>query len=141
MVLKMSNPQLDAFIAAALDLRASDLHIIAGVPPAFRVNGDILFADHDALSAHDAADITYSLLNVEQRQQFEREWELCISIPHQNAGRIRATIYKRNSHPELSIRFCGDKIPSREQLGLPPKVDDFARKPNGLVLVIGPTGA
>jgi twitching motility protein PilT len=141
MVLKMSNPQLDAFIAAALDLRASDLHIIAGVPPAFRVNGDILFADHDALSAHEAAEITYSLLNVDQRQQFEREWELCISIPHENAGRIRATIYKRNSHPELSIRFCGDRIPSREQLGLPQKVDDLARKPNGLVLVIGPTGA
>ncbi|HEV8543699.1 MAG TPA: PilT/PilU family type 4a pilus ATPase [Verrucomicrobiae bacterium] len=137
----MSNPQLDAFIAAALDLRASDLHIIAGVPPAFRVNGDILFADHDALSAHEAAEITYSLLNVDQRQQFDREWELCISIPHENAGRIRATIYKRNSHPELSIRFCGDRIPGREQLGLPPKVDDLARKPNGLVLVIGPTGA
>jgi twitching motility protein PilT len=141
MVRKMSSPQLDAFLDSALDLRASDLHIIAGVPPAFRVNGDIIFADHDALTVHDATDLAHSLLNADQRQQFDREWELCISIPHEKAGRIRATIYKRNSHPELSIRFCGEKIPSREQLGLPPKVDDLARKPNGLVLVIGPTGA
>src|SRR5438309_1421286 len=74
MVWKMSNSQLDGFIAAALDLRASDLHIIAGVPPAFRVNGDILFADHDALSPHEAAEICYSFLNVEQRQQFKRDY-------------------------------------------------------------------
>jgi len=137
----MIHPQLDAFVAAALDLRASDLHIIAGVPPSFRVNGDILFADHDALTAEDAREISYSILTPEQRVEFVREWELCISIPHQDAGRIRATLYKRNSHPELSLRFCGERIPSREQLGLPQKIDDLARKPNGLVLVTGPTGA
>jgi twitching motility protein PilT len=137
----MRSPQLDVFINAALDLRASDLHIIAGVPPAFRVNGDIIFADHDALTAEEARDICHSILSEEQRAQFDREWELCISIPDEQAGRIRATLYRRNSHPELSIRFCGEKIPSREQLGLPPKVDEFARKPNGLVLITGPTGS
>ena len=45
MVRKMTHPELESFLATALDLRASDLHIIAGVPPAFRVNGDILFGD------------------------------------------------------------------------------------------------
>ncbi len=137
----MSNLQLEAFIAAAVDLGASDLHIIAGVPPSFRVNGEILFADHDALTAGESQEISYSLLTPEQRNEFEREWELCVSVPHPAAGRIRATVYKRNGHPELSLRFCGEKIPSREQLGLPPKIDDLARKPNGLVLVTGPTGA
>jgi twitching motility protein PilT len=137
----MSNPQLDGLINSALDLRASDLHIIAGVPPAFRVNGDIIFADHDALAPSDAEEICHSLLTAEQRGTFEREWELCISIAHECAGRIRATVYKRNNHPELSLRFCGERIPSRDQLGLPPKVDELARKPNGLVLITGPTGA
>ena len=137
----MNHPVLDAFITAALDLRASDLHIIAGVPPSFRVNGDILFADHDAVSRDLIAEICESILSHEQNAFFEREWELCISIPHELAGRIRVTLYKRNSHPELSIRFCGDKIPTREQLGLPAKIDDLARKPNGLVLITGPTGA
>src|SRR5688572_26954489 len=141
MVRKMSSPALEAFLSTAVDLRASDLHIIAGVPPAFRVNGDILFGDHDALSAEETAEVCYAILSDEQRAAFEREWELCVSIPHATAGRIRATLYKRNGHPELSIRFCGDKIPSREQLGLPPKIDELARKPSGLVLITGPTGA
>ena len=137
----MTHPELESFLATALDLRASDLHIIAGVPPAFRVNGDILFADHDALSAEETAEICFSLLTEEQRDYFDREWELCVSIPHNSAGRMRATFYKRNGHPELSIRFCGETVPSREQLGLPPKLDDLARKPNGLVLITGPTGS
>lgn len=141
MVPKMSSPQLDAFINAALDLCASDLHIIAGVPPAFRVNGDIIFADHDALTAGETTGICFSLLTDEQRVQFDREWELCISLTHETAGRIRVTLYKRNNHPELSLRFCGEHIPSRESLGLPAKIDDLARKPNGLVLITGPTGA
>ena len=41
----------------------------------------------------------------------------------------------------MSFRFCGDRIATREELGLPEKLDDLARKPNGLVLVTGPTGA
>lgn len=137
----MNSPQLDALISAAMDLRASDLHLIAGVPPAFRVNGDILFADQDALTPEDTTGMAYGLLADEQQQHFAREWELCISIPHHEAGRIRATFYKRNGHPELSIRFCGERIPNRESLGLPSRIEDLARKTNGLVLITGPTGA
>lgn len=137
----MNHPLLDELIASAIDLRASDLHVIAGVPPSFRVNGDILIADQDALTVEECSEMCHQLMNPEQRAYFDREWELCISLPHPRAGRIRGTFYKRDNHPELSIRFCGEKIPTREQLGLPPKIDDLARKPNGLVLITGPTGA
>lgn len=133
--------RLDALISQALDLRASDLHIIAGVPPAFRVNGDILLADQDALSAEEATALCFSILSEDQLQHFEREWEICVSIPHHKSGRMRATLYRRNRHPELSIRFCGETVPTREQLGLPAKLDELARKPNGLLLIAGPTGA
>ena len=137
----MNGSQLDELLAQANDLRASDLHVISGVPAAFRVNGDIIFADEDALTTGEVSEMAYSILSSEQRDQFDREWEICISIPHKVAGRIRATLYRRNGHPELSIRFCGDHIPSREQLGLPSRIDDLARKANGLVLITGPTGA
>ncbi len=137
----MNGGHLDRLLAAAVDGRASDLHLIAGVPAAFRINGDIIFQDEDALTTGEIADMAYSLLSAEQREQFDREWEICVSIPHNVAGRIRATLYRRNSHPELSIRFCGHRIPSREELGLPHKIDEMARRPNGLVLITGPTGA
>src|SRR5205823_10783422 len=131
----------DLLLSATKDYDASDLHLVAGVPPAFRVNGEIIIADEDVLTETDVTQITAGLLNEQQRKKFEQEWELCISLLHSDAGRVRATFYRRNGHPEMSFRFCGDRIATREELGLPDKIDDLARKPNGLVLVTGPTGA
>lgn len=137
----MSAARLDKLLAAAASLGASDLHLIAGVPPAYRVNGEIIMADQDALTAEEITPVALSLLNELQREKLDREWELCISLLHPDAGRVRATFYRRNGHPELSFRFCGDRIEAREGLGLPAKIDEMARKPNGLFLITGPTGA
>ncbi|HXF11041.1 MAG TPA: PilT/PilU family type 4a pilus ATPase, partial [Desulfuromonadaceae bacterium] len=137
----MSTPLLDHLLTAVNDFDASDLHLVAGVPPAFRVNGEIILADEDVLREEQINDIVNSLLNEQQKKKFEQEWELCISLLHSAAGRVRITFYRRNGHPELSLRFCGDRVASREELGLPAKLDELARKPNGLVLITGPTGA
>lgn len=137
----MSHPLLDRYLASANDFDASDLHLVAGVPPAFRVNGEIIIADEDVLTESDIAAMTDSLLNEQQRKKFEQEWELCISLLHPQAGRVRVTFYRRNGHPEMSFRFCGERIASRDELGLPERIDELARRPNGLVLITGPTGA
>src|ERR1022692_1890546 len=137
----MSSENLDRLLSAAAEFDASDLHLVVGVPPAFRVNGEIIIADEDALTEGEVSQIADHLLNEQQKKKLEEEWELCISMLHDSAGRVRATFYRRNGHPEMSFRFCGERIASREQLGLPEKIDDLARKPNGLVLITGPTGA
>ena len=137
----MSTESLNRLLSAVNDFDASDLHLVAGVPPAFRVNGEIIIADEDALTEEEITAMADSLMNEQQRIKFEQEWELCISILHSVAGRVRATFYRRNNHPEMSLRFCGERIASRTELGLPDKLDELARKPNGLVLITGPTGA
>ncbi len=137
----MGNATLDRLLSAVNEFDASDLHLVAGVPPAFRVNGEIIIANEDALSEEEITRMTDSLLNEQQKRKFEQEWELCISLLHSAAGRVRATFYRRNGHPEMSLRFCGERVASREELGLPAKLDDLARKPNGLTLITGPTGA
>jgi len=137
----MISETLDRLLAAAHEFDASDLHLVAGVPPAYRVNGEIILAEEDALSEAEVTEVTNSLLNEQHRRKFETEWELCISLLHSAAGRVRITFYRRNGHPELSFRFCGDRIATREELGLPQRLDELARKPNGLVLITGPTGA
>ncbi len=137
----MTSEPLNRLLSSVNNFDASDLHLVAGVPPAFRVNGEIIIADEDALTEAQIDAMAGSLLNEHQRRKFEQEWELCISILHRVAGRVRATFYRRNSHTELSLRFCGEKVASRTELGLPEKLDELARKPNGLVLITGPTGA
>ena len=137
----MSTENLDRFLSAASDFDASDLHLVVGVPPAFRVNGEIIIADEDALTEEQMTEMANSLLNEQQQRKFEQDWELCISVLHSVAGRVRATFYRRNGHPEMSFRFCGERIAARAELGLPDRIDELARKPNGLVLITGPTGA
>ena len=137
----MSTENLDRLLSAAKEFDASDLHLVSGVPPAFRVNGEIIIADGDALTEGEITAMAASLLNEQQQKKFEIEWELCISLLHSVAGRVRVTFYRRNGHPEMSLRFCGERVATRAELGLPERIDDFARKPNGLVLVTGPTGA
>ncbi len=135
------TPKLDRLFSLVAEERASDLHLIVGVPPSLRVNGDILFADDGPVTVEDTAAFIDAMLNSLQRSAFERDWELCISLHHAKVGRMRVTIYRRNGTPELSIRFCGHRIFAREELGLPAKIDELARRRNGLVLISGPTGA
>ena len=137
----MSISRLDQLITAATEQEASDLHLVVGVPPAFRINGDVLLSDEEALTTEAVTGMAFSVLNSDQREKFERDWELCISMAHPVAGRVRVTLYRRNGGPEMCLRFCGTRILSREELGLPAKIDDLARKPNGIVLITGPTGA
>src|SRR5213593_6803 len=59
----MNSEKLDRFLSSAKDFDASDLHLVSGVPPAFRVNGEIIIADEDALTEEDITRIADSLLN------------------------------------------------------------------------------
>ena len=137
----MIHPSLDRLLVGGTELQASDLHLIAGIPAAFRVAGEIVLADEDALKAADITAMAYSMLSDAQRRKFEDEWELCISVRHPRVGRIRVTLYRRDGAAELSLRFCGEVVASREQLGLPAKLDDMVRRTNGLILIVGPTGS
>jgi twitching motility protein PilT len=137
----ISAAKIDRLLSVVNDYVASDLHLVVGVPPAFRVNGEIILANEDALTEQDLSEMAKSLLNEQQKKKFEQEWELCISVHHSAAGRMRVTFYRRNGHVEMSLRFCGHSVRTLDELGLPQRINDLARMPNGLVLVTGPTGA
>ena len=132
---------LTEFIRAARGQHASDLHLIAGLPPAIRVDGEIIMANLAPLSREDLQRITAEVLNDKQKAHLEKEWELCFSMLDGDEGRIRVTIYYHAGSPEVSVRLCVSEIPTAEDLGLPPAIDDLARRPNGLVLIASPTGA
>ncbi len=132
--------KLDRILQEARRLRASDVHIIAGVPPSFRVNGEIILASSAPLSREETCGIVESVLNPTQKQVFENDRALCFSIYDSVAGRIRVTAYYHAGNPELAIRLCTLEVLTARELGLPPIIEEFARKPNGLVLITGPTG-
>jgi twitching motility protein PilT len=132
--------EIQRILAAARRENASDIHIVAGLPPLFRISGEIVLADMPPLSREETKELSYSLLNDEQKKVFERDWQLCCSIYDEKLGRFRVSVYYRVGNPELSIRPVMDHIKTRIELRLPEQVEDFTRLSSGLVLITGPTG-
>jgi twitching motility protein PilT len=120
---------------------ASDIHIVANLPPMFRINGEIVLADSPPLSREDTARLSLGLLNEEQKKAFENNWQLCCSLYDSKLGRFRVSIYYHTGNPEMSIRPVMDHVKSREELRLPKEIEDFTRLSSGLVLITGPTGS
>lgn len=120
---------------------ASDLHLITGISPALRVNGEIILLNQPPLEPAQLRTMVEEILNEEQRKHLEKTREICFSLFDAERARARITIYFHAGNPEVSVRLCTFAIPSSAMLGLPPILDDLARKPNGLVLIAGATGS
>src|SRR5215467_90371 len=122
--------------------RASDLHITAGVPPEFRIDGLLVPAtEYEPLSPEATATLAYSVMSDEQRKRFETTRELDFSFGIKNMARFRANVFLQRGVVTAAIRQIPYDILPMEKLGLPPVVKEFTNRHRGLILVTGPTGS
>jgi len=131
---------LDKILKGARKMGASDVHLIRGIAPALRINGEIRLSDGESLDESTLRDMIGGLLNEKHREVFARDWQLCFSRHWEGIGRFRASVYLHAGIPEMAIRLCETAVRQRGELGLPAVVDELARLPNGLILVTGATG-
>ncbi len=124
-----------------VDRLASDLHLTVGLPPMYRVDGRLVPFTADKLSADDVLKLAYSIMNEHQRKVFEQKKEVDFSFGVQNLARFRTNVYQQRGTASVALRVIPTRIKTVEELGLPKVVNDFTQKPNGLVLVTGPTGS
>ncbi len=124
-----------------IKLRASDLHISAGVPPQVRIDGSITPMQHPPLTPNLTQQLAYSVLTEEQRKRFETTKELDLSFGVPGLSRFRANVFLQRGVTSMAIRQIPYEILSFEQLGLGKTIRDFTTKQKGLVLVTGPTGS
>ncbi len=120
---------------------ASDLHLTVGVSPTLRINGLLTKLEYPELSENDVVEMIYSILSEEHRKKFEKQKEIDFSLEIVNGARFRANVFMHRRGIAGAFRLIPEKIKTLEELGLPQKLADFTRKPNGLVLVTGPTGS
>ena len=135
------SPEMLRILSLARRANASDIHIVAGLPPLFRINGEIILADAAPLEREDTKRLCYGMLNDEQQKVFERDWQLCCSVFDETFGRFRVSILYHVNNPEMALRPVTDRIPDRDTLRLPQELDDLTRLSSGLILVTGPTGS
>jgi twitching motility protein PilT len=121
--------------------RASDLHITAGVPPMYRIDGNIEPTVFEVLTPEMSATLAYSVLSDEQRKRFETTKELDFSFGVKGLSRFRANVFLQRGVVSMVIRQIPYDIIAMEKLGLPAVVREFTLKQKGFVLVTGPTGS
>jgi len=120
--------------------KASDLLLTAGAPPLLRVNGELKATDYPMLSPEDNKRLVYSILSDKQKEQFEETRELDMSIGVSGGHRFRVNVYMQKGCVAAALRAIPERIPGLEELGLPKIVPKLAFRPQGLILVTGPTG-
>ena len=119
----------------------TDLHITAGAPPMIRVDGRIVPLDEPALRPEDATQLILSLLHEDLARQLRREKEVDFSFSWHEQTRFRANCFFQQGVMSLALRSIPFRIPSFEELGLPPIIETFANLSQGLILCTGPTGS
>ncbi|PIP21156.1 MAG: type IV pili twitching motility protein PilT [Candidatus Omnitrophica bacterium CG23_combo_of_CG06-09_8_20_14_all_40_11] len=124
----------------SIEKKASDLHLTEKEPPILRLDGKLNRTNYPALTREDLKKIIYSALTNNQKEMLEKDLELDFSVALPGMDRFRVNIHIQRGAVEAAFRRVPLTIPGIEQLGLPPIAIDLARKPNGLVLVTGPTG-
>jgi len=122
--------------------QASDLHLVTDTPATFRINGSLEPADGvGPLTAEDINEAFLQLTNPEEREEFHRNLELDFGYTLPDVGRLRCNAAQQRGSISLAVRILPPKIPTLDELELPPICKDLAMRPRGLVVVTGPTGS
>jgi twitching motility protein PilT len=137
--------EMDLFlqlIAEANQRAASDLHLVVGYPPVFRITGRIEPSPRPVLEEDLLKTMLLGLLTKGQTDRFYAEKQLCFTwFPPKRKGIYRVNLYLHLNRLEAAIRIGQTSLPSLQELGVPEVLAEVVRRPHGIVLVTGPTGA
>ncbi|QDR80320.1 type IV pilus twitching motility protein PilT [Sporomusa termitida] len=132
---------MEALLRAAVEKRASDVHITVGVPPVLRLNGSLVRTDAAPLTVQDTRTMLEAIASPEQQEKFWQTGELDFSFAIPGLSRFRVNAFRQRGSAAIAIRVVNERIATLDELGHPEILKTLARMPRGLVLVTGPTGS
>lgn len=134
--------EINDILSVALRSGASDIHLKAGLPPMFRVNGQLLpLKEAQRLSPEDLQRLVGPLLNNFQKERFRAANELDLAYSVAGLGRFRVNVFQQRGTLGAVFRVIPLKIATLAELGLPKVLEQIAMETRGLVLVTGTTGS
>ncbi len=132
--------KIDVFLKKAYEIRASDFHLAAGNPPMFRKHGRLKRIKYQELTSEMNKALIYEILTPEQRNTFEETYELDFCYEIEGVARFRGNVLYQRKGIDASFRVVPLKIPTLDELALPPVVKKVLDQHQGLILVTGATG-
>ena len=136
------NQILDNVLVAARQLGASDVHFKAGLPPVFRIRGDLrTLKDTPPLAPEVIGTFALNLMTEKQREHYETSHDVDLSYSTPDGVRYRVNVFRQRGQTGMVLRIIPPDVPSFERLNLPGTVQKLAEEERGLILVTGITGS
>src|SRR5215211_7789371 len=133
---------IDHLLEQTVELKASDLHLSVGTPPAVRVHGHLQRLEgFEPIDADTARTVLYRILSSEQQKHLELERSIDLAYQVPGLARFRVNVYFQRDVLGAAFRLIPQDIKALEELGLPESLHELTTKPRGLVLLTGPTGS
>lgn len=134
--------QLKELLSLTVQEQASDLHLSVGHPPILRLAGRLVpLLKKEKLSSENARGLAEALMNPEQKQRFSEKKEVDFSFNFsEKSSRFRVNVFLQRGEVSCALRLIPSKIPTIEELNLPPVLYEFTGAEQGFVLITGPSG-
>jgi pilus retraction protein PilT len=131
---------LRELLSRATALGASDIHLKPRVKPLFRVDGELQADAGEALAPSELDRLAAEVVPPHLQTRFRNEHEADFALVEDGVGRFRVNVFVAGGEPAFAIRYVKSKIPTFEELHLPPVLRRIALLPRGIVLATGTTG-
>ncbi len=131
---------MDELLDLTIQNDASDLHITVGYPLYLRVDGKLKKLGSEIITPERAKELIFQILDDEKRELLEVNKEVDLSYSYQQKARFRVNAYHEKGNMAAAFRLIPNKIRTIDELFLPKILHEFTKLPQGLVLVVGPTG-
>ncbi len=132
--------QLRELLAKAVSLGASDVHLKSSQPATFRLHANLVDSETDVITPEIMHQIIEDILPAHARRRYELKHEVDFSLDEVDVGRFRVNIFLSHGTPTVAMRHVKTRIPTFEELHLPPVLKDLVAVPRGIILASGTTG-
>lgn len=135
-------PEVDfsALLRTMVHYKGSDLFITAGYPPAGKINGKLQALSDKPLTPAQSRDMVINVMTPAQREEFEKTHECNFAIAVAGLGRFRVSAFYQRNQVGMVLRRIESKIPTLEELRLPPVIKELAMTKRGIIIFVGGTG-
>lgn len=131
----------NSLLKQLVDKDGSDLYLSTGAPPSAKFQGELTPLSDQPLKSGEIKDLVNTILNEDQRVEFEQTLEMNLAISPEGVGRFRLNMFIQRNEVSLVARNIQTEIPKIADLGLPEVLKDVITAKNGLVLFVGGTGS
>jgi twitching motility protein PilT len=132
---------VDTILKRALELAASDIHLVSGHPPVARIHTVMTALDFPVITPESALRMLQHMAREELMKHFEKIKDVDFSYEVPGMGRFRVNAHMQRQSIGISMRAIKENVPPLAELNLPEVISRLTYLPSGLILVTGDTGS